>query len=69
MAQRLIWSPAARLDLHDLRTYIAESDPAAPKRFIPAIFDAKQRIIDFPESGRMVPEFQDPNLRKIIKRP
>lgn len=69
MAQRLIWSPLARLDLHDLRTYIAESDPTAAARFIQAVFDAAERLTEFPESGRIVPEFGDPNLREIIKRP
>ena len=69
MAFRLTWSPIARLDLHDLREFIADSHPVAAKQFIKSVFSAVDHLIDFPESGRIVPEFQDPTLREIIKKP
>jgi plasmid stabilization system protein ParE len=30
---------------------------------------APDRLVQFPESGRMVPEFGRPNLRELILRP
>jgi len=47
VADRLIWSPIALLDLHDLRAYIAESDPFAASRFIQGVFDAAERLTHF----------------------
>jgi len=69
MAYRLDWSPSARQDLRDLLNYISEDDPRAARRFIRSVFRAVQRLIDYPESGRAVPEFDDPAIREIIRRP
>ncbi len=38
-------------------------------RFGQSVFDAVDRLIDFPESGRIVPEFRDPTIREIIRKP
>ena len=69
MALRLIWSPAARQDLRDLQTYIADYNPIAARQFIRTILRTVEQLPDFPESGRIVPEFQDPAIRELIKRP
>jgi toxin ParE1/3/4 len=34
--------------------------------FAQKAFDATDRLADFPESGRIVPEMNDPNFREII---
>jgi len=69
MAFTLIWSPTARLDLWDVMSYISEFDHGAAARFGRNVFDSIEQIADFPESGRIVPEFQDPNIREIILKP
>jgi plasmid stabilization system protein ParE len=69
MAYELIWAPSARLDLRELAAYIAESRPVAAGRFVRQVFRLVGQLADFPESGRMVPEFEDPNLRELIRRP
>ena len=69
MAYRLTWSPTARFDLRDIFTYIEEDDPSAARRFIRSIFQAIERLPSFPESGRIVPEFGDPMIREVIRRP
>ncbi|MCF8111459.1 MAG: type II toxin-antitoxin system RelE/ParE family toxin [Desulfobacteraceae bacterium] len=28
-----------------------------------------ERLVDFPESGRIVPEFGDPGIREVIRKP
>jgi plasmid stabilization system protein ParE len=69
MVYSLIWSPTARFDLRDVLSYIAEFDDQAASRFGQAVFDAIQRLADFPESGRIVPEFQDPSIREVMCKP
>ncbi|MFP3981959.1 MAG: type II toxin-antitoxin system RelE/ParE family toxin [Desulfobacterales bacterium] len=69
MAYKLIWSPTAKLDLNDIATFIAEDSPSAAKRFITGLFQTVERLADFPESGRIVPEFGDPAIREVIRKP
>jgi plasmid stabilization system protein ParE len=69
MAYRLTWSPSARFDLREILAYIAEYDPTAAGRFIRSLFEAVERLPPFPESGRIVPEFGDPCIREVIRRP
>jgi plasmid stabilization system protein ParE len=69
MAFKLIWSPSARLDLKEIARFIAEDSPSAAERFVRNLFQAVERLADFPESGRIVPEFSDPKLREMIRRP
>jgi len=69
MALQLTWSPAARLDLHDIFSYIAEDDPVTAGQFVQSVLQAVERLADFPQSGRTVPEFGDPLIREVIRRP
>ena len=69
MAFTLIWSPTARFDLLDVLSFISEFDPDAAARFGGNIFHSIERLVDFPESGRIVPEFKDPTIREIIYKP
>jgi len=69
MALRLSWSPMAKYDLHDIAAFIGEDNPSAAESFINKIFHSTERLTDFPESGRIVPEFNDPIIREIILKP
>lgn len=69
MAYRLTWSPTARFDLREIFAYIAEDDSVAAGKFIRSLFRAVERLPYFPESGRIVPEFRDPRIREVIRRP
>ena len=69
MAYKLIWSPSAQLDLRDLCVFIAEDSPSAARRFVQGVFHGIERLADFPDSGRVVPELGDPDIREIIRRP
>ena len=69
MAYGLIWAPAARLDLRELASYIAESRPLAAQHFVQQVLQEVERLAHFPESGRIVPEFEEPNIREVIRRP
>ncbi len=69
MAHQLIWAPSARLDLRELASYIAEFRPEASARFVKRVFQVVERLADFPESGRVVPEFGNPTIREVIRNP
>jgi len=69
MAFKLIWSPSARLDIKGITGFIAEDSPSAAARFVESLFQAVERLADFPESGRMVPELGDPGIREVIRKP
>lgn len=69
MAFKLIWSPSARLDLKDIAAFIAEDSPSAANRFVRSLFQVVERLADFPESGRIVPEFGETNIREVIRKP
>jgi len=69
MAFKLIWSPSAKFDLKDIADFIAEDRESVAQRFVGSIFQTVERLADFPESGRIVPEFGDPAIREVIRKP
>jgi toxin ParE1/3/4 len=69
MAWELIWAPSARLDLKELFSYIAETGPDAAGVFIRSLFHSVEQLREFPESGRIVPEFGEPDIREVVRRP
>ena len=49
--------------------FIAEDNPSAAERFVRSVFEVVERLIDFPESGRIVPEFGELAIREVIRKP
>jgi addiction module RelE/StbE family toxin len=67
---RLLWSPRASSDLDLIREYISRDSPVYADLVIQRLVLAPERLIQFPEIGRVVPEvMSSPNLREIIVRP
>ena len=69
MAYKLIWSPAARDDLHDITVFIARDDSDRAMSFGYKLISEIDRLQEFPESGRIVPEYRNAAIREIIFRP
>ena len=65
MAYKLIWSPAARDDLHDKVIFIARDNSNRAMSFGCELISEKDRLQEFPELGRVVPEYRNDNLREI----
>ncbi|MBT43057.1 MAG: plasmid stabilization protein [Idiomarina sp.] len=63
---RIVWSPLALERVEDIVQYIAEDKPSAAVEWIDGIFDIVERLADFPESGRVVPEVGGRRIREII---
>jgi toxin ParE1/3/4 len=66
---RLIWSPRAIADLEAIRDQIALDSEQYAGLVVGRLVAAPSRLLQFPESGRMVPEFSRPNLRELVLRP
>jgi plasmid stabilization system protein ParE len=69
MAYKLIWSPAARDDLHDIVTFIARDNPNRAMSFGYELISETDRLKDLPESRRVVPEHRNDKIREIVFRP
>ena len=69
MAYKLIWSPAARDDLHDIIIFIARDNPQRAMSFGYELISETERLYELPTVGRIVPEFANDNLLEIIFRP
>ena len=62
----LIWSPQSLRDLEAIRAYIAVDSPRYADLMVRRVVAAVERLKAFPESGRMVPERNSPDIREVI---
>jgi toxin ParE1/3/4 len=69
MAYKLVWSPAARDDLHDIVVFIARDNSTRAMSFGYELISEIDRLQEFPELGRTVPEYRNDCIREIIFRP
>jgi len=69
MAYKLVWSPAARDDLHDIVVFIARDNPNRAMSFGYELISEMDRLQVFPELGRIVPEYRNDHIREIVFRP
>ena len=66
----ITFAASAVKDLEAIRTWYAEQQvPAVGERLLMEVISQVERLTDFPESGRIVPEFGIVNLREIIYSP
>ena len=63
---RIVWSPLALGRVEDIAQYIAEDKPAAAVEWVNGLFATVERLADFPESGRMVPEVGARRIREVM---
>ncbi len=62
----LRWSPQAIRDVESIRAYIAQDSPSYAELIARRLVAAAERLQTFPQSGRLVPERQDPAIREVI---
>jgi plasmid stabilization system protein ParE len=60
------WAPQAADDLEAITEFIAKDSPHYASLFAIDVLNAVEQLADFPESGRIVPERNDPKVREII---
>ena len=65
---KLHFSPEAVADIIEYEALVSREDVRAAEKWTELIFHKADRIAEFPESGRIVPEFDRPDLREVIVR-
>ena len=68
MAYKLIWSPAARDDLRDIVSFILRDSRQRAETFGYRLISETDKLQNFSELGRVVPEYSNPTIREIIVR-
>ncbi|MBS4027840.1 MAG: type II toxin-antitoxin system RelE/ParE family toxin [Ignavibacteriales bacterium] len=63
---RVVWTEPALNDLHDILDYIAKDSFVYAERFGIRVVTAPCILEQFPQCGRIVPEFDDENIREIF---
>jgi plasmid stabilization system protein ParE len=62
----LTWSPQSLRDLEGIRAYIALDSPVYADAMVRRFIAAVEHLKAFPDSGRMVPERNEPQIREVI---
>jgi addiction module RelE/StbE family toxin len=64
---KIDWSARSKNDLQELKKYIGQDSPHYARRFIGRIITSVEKLADFSEIGRKVPEAENRNdVREII---
>lgn len=63
---KIIWTELAIEDLRLVHEYISKDSKAYADKFIEKIINRVDQLESFPESGRVVPEFDTATIRELI---
>jgi addiction module RelE/StbE family toxin len=64
MAYQVVWSPRAVDDVEAIALYIANDSTTYAAAVVKKILDTTRKLNDFPLAGRIVPEFDEENIRE-----
>ena len=64
---KVVWTDNAVEQLWAIHDYIAQNSPEYARRTVDRITRRSQQISAFPLSGRMVPEYEMPQIREVIE--
>jgi addiction module RelE/StbE family toxin len=65
---RLIWSAESKENLRSIRSQISKDSERAANALIDQLISSTDRLSEFPQSGRIVPEFNQEDIRELIVR-
>jgi plasmid stabilization system protein ParE len=63
---KITWAPRAKRRAIEYAEYIALDKEEAAYEWLEKIFNEVERLKEFPEQGRVVPEIGRPDVREII---
>ena len=66
---RVHWTQTAVEHLLAIYEHIAQDSPVYARRVVDRLTRRSEQIATFPESGRVVPEYEAPDIREVIERP
>ena len=64
---KIIWTDFAIEDLKSIHEYISKDSKRYADRYVEKLMTRVDQLENFPKSGRMVPEFNAPNIRELIE--
>ncbi|AFY99982.1 type II toxin-antitoxin system RelE/ParE family toxin [Calothrix sp. PCC 6303] len=64
---KVFWTETAVENLSAIYNYISQNSPQYATRIIDRITRRSQQIVNFPLSGRIVPEFETEQIREVIE--
>jgi toxin ParE1/3/4 len=62
----VLWTVDASSDLQDIFAFLRRDSEVYASILTARIFDAVERLGDYPYLGRIVPEYQDETIREVI---
>lgn len=66
---KVVWTDEAKAHLIGIHEYIKRDAPFYAAETVDRLTRRVEQLIDHPHSGRIVPKFDDENLRELIARP
>ncbi|MCH8537919.1 MAG: type II toxin-antitoxin system RelE/ParE family toxin [Alkalimonas sp.] len=65
----IVWTEPALADLNDIAEYIALENEVAARQLVQTLFSKVERLANFPDSGRVLPELEHLNYREVVVKP
>ena len=62
----VIWAPSALVDVESIAEYIARDSVDRARLFTTRLFEVVESLRQFPFSGRVIPEINDPSCREVL---
>jgi plasmid stabilization system protein ParE len=66
---RIRWTLQAADDLEAIHEFIARDSAHYARLVVERLLQAIDQLEQFPDSGRIVPELDDPSVREIVRSP
>ncbi len=63
---KIIWSLDALTDVSEIGLFIERDSPHYAEVIVNRLYSSVSRLVEFPLSGREVPELDDPLVREIV---
>jgi plasmid stabilization system protein ParE len=63
------WTDSAIAHLIAIYDYIARDSPFYAQKMVDRLTRRSQQLVDFPRSGRVVPEYETEAIRELIEKP
>lgn len=66
---RVRWTNTAIEHLASIYEHVGQNSGVYAERLLDRLTRRSEQIAEFPESGRIVPEYRDEQIREVIERP
>ena len=64
---KVFWTETAVNHLSSIYSYISQNSPQYAQRLVERLTHRSEQIAQFPLSGRIVPEFENKQIREVIE--